>query len=208
MADNIFPACYFPPIPWFAAAVRHQTIHLDGKQPYRKQQLSSRTYIKGANGVLPLTIPVERRDRHHPISEKKVSFAQKWVHQHKISLTSAYAKSPYFEFYGEELIAIFDRRQADLKDWLEASIWWGLHSLGWKGQLLWDREESPDYKFDYRKDFDTDINNWPDWFASREYGQVFGDYQQGLSIIDLVLNLGPEAPAYLKTVWKDEQKQG
>lgn len=205
MPDNLFPACYFPPIPWYVAALRQKTIYLDGALPYRKQQLSSRTHIKVANRTLPLTLPVERRDRHHPLIEKKVSFAERWPHQHWMSLRSAYANSPYFEFYGDELATLLQQRHAYLHQWLTASTRWGLASLGWEGKVEWVNKlpkEELSATSDYRNSFDPTLRDLPSWFVPKPYPQVFEGFTPGLSIIDLILNLGPEAPSYLKSTWQ------
>jgi len=200
MPVNLFPACFFPPIPWYVAACQHEELYLDARQPYRKQQYSSRAYIKVANRVMPLTLPVERRDRHHPIQEKRVVWAENWPHQHWQSLVSAYANSPYFEFYREELAQIYQERFLYLHEWLSATTHWGLKAVEWEGEVKW-ATGAQEAQADYRRDFDPTRRVQPAWFAPISYPQVFEGFDEGLSILDLVFNLGPESRLYLRQAW-------
>ncbi len=200
MSQAIFPACFFPPIPWYAAAMRHSHIVLDGEAPYRKQQLNSRSYIKVSNRVLPLTLPIEKRDHHDPIIEKRVSYAEKWPHQHWMSLISAYTHSPYFEYYRDELQQLYQSRPASLPDWLLKSTQWGLSCIGWTGTLQWSRQVQNEKLIaakDYRNEFDAKRKKLPSWFIPEPYPQVFGGFSAGLGVMDLIFNLGPEARGYL-----------
>ena len=38
---------------------------------------------------------------------------------------------------------------------------------------------------------------WMDYHGYPEYPQVFGPFEHGVSVLDLLLNCGPDAPRYL-----------
>lgn len=195
-----FPLYYFPPVPWFVAALQQEAVWLDLDQPYRKQQYSSRTIIKVANRVLPLTIPVGRRSAQAPLSAKEISFAEDWAGQHWRSLTMAYRNSPYFLYYEDKLAPLFTNPESTLVPHnvrclqavcalLQVEIPWATNAPG------------PDAA-DYRAAFDPRLRSLPPWFRPAPYPQVFPPFVAGLSILDLLFNLGPESAAYLQAAWQ------
>lgn len=196
---NIYPICYFPPIPWFSAAIQENTLLLEVHQHYRKQQFTSRTWIRASNRTLPLTVPVGKRGAKIPIKDKRISYSEKWPHQHWQSLIAAYANSPYFEFYREDLEAFFQQEFTFLPDLLLASLELtkGILQADFKVMLTEEYLLSEAYEADFRNSFDPSLQQLPDWFGAREYPQVFEGFVPGLSILDLVFNLGPESRLYL-----------
>lgn len=196
---KILPLCYFPPVHWYAALAAEEEVWLEVCQHYRKQQLSSRTLIKVANRVLPLTIPVRRRGAKIAIRDKKMSHAENWQIQHWRSLESAYRNSPYFEYYGEEIQQSIVRAEENLLDFLMAQIDLMNNFLGIETKIRFTDTylEPGNQKEDLRGDFSARVGILPEWFHTTPYPQVFGEFQAGLSILDLLFNLGPEARVLL-----------
>jgi hypothetical protein len=204
LPEAIFPACYFPPVAWFVAALREEApLLIEGQQPYRKQRLSSRAHIRVPNRVMPLTIPVERRSALVPVHQKRISYAENWPHQHWQSLRAGYANSPYFEFFATELEAFYQARPPWLIDLLLASTQLALTWLGRSSDLTITEALHPAeaYVRDYRQAFDPGAKVLPTWFEPTPYPQVFGEFHPGLSILDLLCNMGGEARAYLLDHW-------
>ncbi|MCI4670012.1 MAG: WbqC family protein [Bacteroidia bacterium] len=196
---KILPVCYFPPVHWFAAICSEEEILLEVCQHYRKQQLTSRTHILVANRVLPLTIPVKRRGAKIPIKDKKISLEENWALQHWRSLESAYKNSPFFEYYDEEIKAEIFNREENLLNYLMSHISLMNSLMGITTRISFtEKYVERDSPFqDLRGDFDSGAKNLPSWFNPRPYPQVFGEFQAGLSILDLLFNLGPESKAFL-----------
>ena len=197
---TIFPIAYFPPIPWFAAAIREKDIILEVCQHFRKQQYTNRMQIKGPNRIMPLTVPVGRKGAKLPIKEKKISYSENWQRQHWRSLIAAYKGSPYFEFYDHKMEPLFAQEFESLIDLNVATIKTCLDILGIEIEMSFSRsfEESETYNQDFRNDFDPSLKTLPDWFNTIPYVQVFDGFTPGLSILDLIFNLGPESRLLLK----------
>lgn len=198
---GILPLCYFPPVSWWAAALALRgPLLLEAWQPYQKQQLSSRAHIRTANRVLPLTVLVARRDSHAPLALKQVSFAENWPRQHWRTLETAYRNAPYFEYYADGLRALLEAPPEQLADLLMATVSlagaWLREDFQW--QLTAQRLPPGAVQPDLRTAFDPSLRSLPPWFRAEPYAQVFGGFSPGLSILDLVFNLGPEAPAWLR----------
>lgn len=201
--QTVFPLCYFPPIPWFVAALRHGQVWLDAGQPYRKQQYSSRAFIQVANRTLPLTIPVERRSARAPLRDKAISFAEDWAGQHWRSLRTAYRNSPYFTYYEDRLAPLFHAPEAQLAAHNRRCLQVVLDLLHLDLDLGDLPGEAPAPAADYRQAFDPSLRTLPPWFDPQPYGQVFEPFVPGLSILDLLCNLGPESSTYLRATWRE-----
>lgn len=204
---KILPVCYFPPVHWYAALLAEKAVILEVCQHYRKQQLTSRTWIKVANRSLPLTIPVRRRGAKVAIRDKKISFDENWQLHHWRSLESAYRNSPYFEFYGEEIRESLMIQEDNLLNFVMRQTHLIRKLLGIETEILLSKQylESESEQKDLRGDFPSGMNGLPKWFREIPYPQVFGEFQAGLSILDLLFNLGPESKVILlKSISKDD----
>jgi hypothetical protein len=205
MSDAVFPLCYFPPIPWFVAALQEPgSLSLELHQPYRKQQFSSRAHIRVPNRVMLLTIPVERRSARAALHQKRISYAEPWPHQHWQALRTSYGNSPFFEFFAPELEQLYQSPPLVLSELLLESTKLSIKWLGLDISLRLTEALRPEatYARDYRAAFDPSLRSLPPWFAAHPYPQVFGEFQAGLSILDLLCNLGGESRAYLLDNWQ------
>ena len=87
---------------------------IDLGEHYRKQSFRNRCDILGANGVIPLTVPVYKTSGEKTASrEVRIDRSKAWQHQHWNSIHSAYKNSPYFDYYAEMFEPIY-REPADL----------------------------------------------------------------------------------------------
>jgi len=98
--NTLFPIAYLPPVSYVALCCRSGTILLEKHEHYVKQSLRNRALIYGANGILPLIIPV----RHDglatlPVHEVRIDYSTPWQKIHWRSITSAYRNSAFFEYY-------------------------------------------------------------------------------------------------------------
>lgn len=203
----IFPLHYFPCVAWLAAVFRQPVIYLDPHKPYQKQQYSSRAFIKTANQVTTLTLPVERRSKHAPLSQKALTFQEKWAGNHLRSIRFAYQHSPYFAFFEDELADLYATPPANLAEWNVATTRFLLTGLQWEGEirLLENAVDIGTKPLDFRGAFDPTRHEVPDWFAAAPYEQVFPGFDPNLSGLDLLFNLGLEARLYLQASAKPEK---
>lgn len=192
---SVFPICYFGPIHWYAAALAEFPIILEANQHYQKQTYSSRTYIKMANRIMPLVIPVGRRGNRISIKEKRISYEEKWQINHWRSLKTAYQNSPYFEYYADMLQEFYQKKFNFLID-LQLSSLEIINTalkLGLDFSLTTSYLSTDNYGMDYRNAFIKKRNSLPSWFKPIPYTQVFEGFDAGLSILDLLFNEGPSA---------------
>jgi len=157
------------------------------KHTFQKQTQLSQYDIMGANGPLKLSVPTVKASRKGLYSEVLIDSSSDWQLEHWKSISSAYLKSPFFQYYDYKLEILYKDRFKSLLDFNCAAF-----EVVSKCLKL-DKE--------YKLDSKTDIY-YKDFLQSHEtYPQVFDHkhaFQQNLSILDLIFNLGPEALDFLK----------
>ena len=79
-------------------------------ETYQKQTFRNRCRILTPQGVEDLVIPIEQGARQDcPIREVRISSHDHWWTRHLQALKSAYGKSPFFEFYIDDIASLYER---------------------------------------------------------------------------------------------------
>lgn len=204
---KIFPVYYFPPVSWFAALSAETEVVLEQWIHFRKQQYTTRCYIRGANKVQLLSLPIVRDGEQVPLCKKQVSYEQGWQKDHWRGIESAYRSAPYFEYYEHEFAGFFREKHDTLLGFHLHVLPFLLRWLNLEVRYtLSDKFTGPEFwSGDLRDAFDPS-GKPPAWFRCEPYTQVFGeDFVPDLSILDLLFNLGPESGAYLRRAVNQEQ---
>lgn len=193
---------YFPSIAHFIAIANANDLVFEVMDNYQKQTYRNRTLIYGANGKLPLTIPVKYSQKNRQLyKDICIANEEHWQLLHWKSLESAYKTSPFFEYYEDELRPLFFYKVENLMahnlkcfetimDCLQLEI-----AISKTSSF----EKAPTTQIDFRH-----LAN-----ARKEatqtlapYTQVFNDkhgFIGNLSILDLLFNEGPNAITYLES---------
>lgn len=196
----LYPTC-FPTIASYIVIAQAERLVFEVNDSYQKQTYRNRCYIYGANGKLGLYIPVQYSQKNRQnTSEILIDNSSNWQSTHWKSLESAYKKSPYFEYYQDELISLFTRKKDSL-------LVFNLECIEVVNRCLnldidsskttnFNKEKKEnDYRYlvNARKESEIKIN---------PYIQVFQEkhgFINNLSILDLLFNEGPNAKSYLQT---------
>lgn len=195
----LLPPRLFGSVGYYAVMAAYGHVVVDAAMRFDKRQKAVHRYdIVDTRQRLALTVPIIKPHGcdHAPTwDDARISRHNEWWRLHLTALESAYGRTPFFEFIidrfaplftdpGEsdvaESVLSFDRRaDAIIRDILGISA---------------EDVQCGERVIDMRKaDFDT-----PDM---KPYWQVRADrlgFQPSLSILDLIFNLGPEAPVYLR----------
>jgi hypothetical protein len=200
----IMPSCYFGSIAYYAVLAKHPVV-IDLNENYRKQTYRTRCDIYGANGRLSLSVPVVRPHMQKtPVKEIALRYDEEWRNIHWRSLTSAYRRSPYFEYYEDLIAPIFEAKYSSLRELNEAAHLFVCDAL----QMRFDITSADEYVeqgTDFRGEFKPSKNS-VNLKAIQRYFQVFEEkegFLPNLSILDLIFNQGPESVAYLQTLSLD-----
>lgn len=192
----VLPSCPFPSIYWFNQLTNKEEVWIDSSENYPKQTYRNRYDILGPNGRQSLTLPVHRPSGvKTPIGEIQISYGS-WVNTHLGAIRSAYGKAAFFDHFIDEIASLYTRRPALLIDF-------NLQSL----QII-QRVIAPQIKVAYTsewldfKENDVRLHFEPSFVAPnfKAYPQVFSDrfpFQNNLSVLDLVFNMGPKSKEYI-----------
>lgn len=193
---------YLAPIPVYAQLYAGEGFLIDGSSPFIKQTYRNRAVIATENGTLPLTIPVVHDGGRTAMRDVRISEHGNWRHQHWNALVSAYRNSPFFEYYADDFAHFYEERDGFLMDFNMR-----LHSvvceLAGIERAVRDVAEhevsllSGEGAFcDVRYLAEPKVLADRAVSASQPYYQVFAGrngFIPGLSIVDLLFNMGPES---------------
>ncbi|KQT16792.1 hypothetical protein ASG31_10460 [Chryseobacterium sp. Leaf404] len=203
MQNILLPVFYLPPVSWFSEFLNDENeISLEQSENFPKQTYRNRCNIYGANGKLSLIIPINHNG-NRDYKSIEMSYRENWPNLHWKSIKTAYQSSPYFEYYEDKLVKIFEMREKFLFDF-------NLKSLETIQQIL-KTEKAYSLNTEYRKipegvDFrDSFSAKKESEYEAEEYYQTFSDklgFIKDLSIIDLLCNKGPESVTYIRNVNK------
>lgn len=205
----VFPALYNGPVNYYSRLVKQQEIVLEQYDSYTKQSYRNRCLIMGPNGIITLSIPVNRaRGVKTHMRDIRIDYDSNWNKIHWRSLVASYASSPFFEYLADEINPLYQKRFTFLVDLNQQLLEHTLGFLGLDMQLSRSKAFTP---LESEKDPRNYIHPKKDQavedpgFLPQEYHQVFSDrlgFHPNLSILDLIFNVGPEALAYLHACLK------
>jgi hypothetical protein len=192
---------YFPSISHFVAMAQADRIVLEVEDHFQKQTNRNRTYIYSPNGIQLLNIPIKHtKERHQNIKEVQLETAFDWQKQHFKSLEAAYRTSPFFEYFEDSLLPIYNKKYRFLMDLNLESMSIVSKCLG----MTFEYEKTIEYFHEVKEYVDCRklVNGKKDNSTFEPYTQVFGDkhgFINNLSILDLLFNEGRFALDYLKS---------
>src|SRR5215469_11150397 len=139
----IIDSQYFPSIIYYKISYNSTHMYFDQFETYQKMGFRNRCSIAGAEGILQLSSPLAGgRDQRTLMRDVRVEERQAWQRQHWRTIHSCYSRSPWFDYYRDELERLFGKPVQFLLDWNLACFEWSLGALGLTPVLsLTDRYE-------------------------------------------------------------------
>lgn len=205
----VLPPILCGSIGYYALLASYKNVVIDRYCRYdKRRKLMHRYEIADVNGRLTLTIPIVKPRIGATWNDAGVSAHGGWWNIHKVALWSAYGRTPFFEYYIDELMPYLQSRDGvqseslmELNLGIDAVI---RQILGIDSDV---RCELTTEEKELIKNGDSSIidhrNSTFDLDQSVEYYQVRA-LQQGfipnLTILDLIFNMGPESPLVLKKI--------
>jgi hypothetical protein len=217
MMNLVVDLQYFPSVTLYKNLHKFSNIVFDQYEHYQKMSFRSRCQIAGSAGVINLSVPlVKGRDQKTVMKDVRISDRDRWQEQHWKTILSCYSRSPWFEYYREELGDLYQKPVVFLIDWNLACFEWSLKMLplsvrftltetwqknydgqewiDWRGRLLPKNRSLSGVMEDV-----LPAGRIPEKLES--YYQVFAErtgFLPGLSILDLLFCEGKRAVTYLK----------
>jgi hypothetical protein len=225
MRIAIIQSCYVPWRGFFDLIARCDEYVIFDSVQYAKRHWHNRNRIKTAAGPEWLTIPVLSKGRYEqPIDE--VEIEKPWTDKHWRALELAYRRAPFFEALaptvrGWYLRADKEKRLTEVNDLFlrEIARFLGLGTRivrdtdypgqGAKTERLLEiaRAAGADYYLsgpsaraylDEAQFAAAGIEvEWMSYEGYPGYPQLHGGFEAAVSVLDLIFNVGPDAPRYI-----------
>lgn len=201
MKNILLPAAYFGNIEYFSLLLSADKILMENHEHFIKQTYRNRCEIYGANGKLDLIVPIKRgRSERIVMNKAIIDNTSNWQKLHWRSIESGYRRSPYFEYYEDKFLSLFERKFETLMELDSEITRFILSLLKENREITWTstyEKDYPDTK-DLRLHFDPKKR---ESFQHTKYTQVFENktgFISNLSILDLLFNTGPQGVSILK----------
>ena len=199
-------------------------VFLDMPQ-YKKREFQNRNRIKGPKGEIWLTVPVLSKGKfEQPIKDVEIDNTQAWQKSHWGTISQNLKKAPHWARYAHGLEAFYTKRYEKLSDLnLEMTVWffqqlgiatpWKIESeigtstesterlielckktgataylsgAGGKGYMDETRFQAEGLGLQYQH------------YTHPTYSQLHGGFLPYMSIVDLLMNVGPDSLAVLR----------
>ncbi len=203
----VLPSLLFPAVEYYAVMAAYGNVVIDTSIPYDKRRKDAHRFdIADTRGRLSLTVPIAKPQFSMRPTWGDVSVSEhgEWWGKHLTALESAYGRTPYFEFYIDTFKPFFSRvtpqkfgNVLSLNRVANAAVC----SILGINEPLYATSVPDGYKDNRENRFEP--------ASPVVYHQVRQDslgFISGLSILDLIFNLGPESPLYLRHLQKVPQE--
>lgn len=197
----LFQPTYFSPIIQYVGIAKSSKIIFEAEDNFQKQTYRNRCYIYTSYGKHVLIVPVQH---NKSIKEKtkdvQIDYKDNWQKLHLRTLITAYNSSPFFEYYIDDLLPIFEKQTTFLLDLNLKCHEFLMDAL----QLEIPSKKTTTFNIepeflDLRKlALAKEKNN----FQLKRYIQVFEEnhgFITNLSMLDLLFMEGPNALNYLES---------
>lgn len=190
----LLSTAYLPNLQYLKNVLRADTIVLEAHEHFVRQSYRNRAEVLTSNGKLTLTIPLLKQTEKEIISNKRISYAENWQHQHWRTIVSSYKSSPYFEFFEDDLKPFYEKKYEFLWEYNTEILKAILHILRIKKNIAVSSQYDPmptQYK-DLRSL--SNVNPVAD-NSTQPYYQVFADklgFVSNPSCLDALFNIGLE----------------
>lgn len=198
--------CLFADIAWFANLSRGSSILISLDERWNKRFKPTHRYkIADVNGPISLTIPVAKPESlsNCRYGDIRLSTHGNWWHTHRWTLESGYGRTPFFEFYFPRFEKFFNADSVNnypfLWEYFVATTQEILKLLDIEAEIKTvsscdGRQDVVSEEVSQHVSPESEIR--PYWQIRQ---QQFG-FLPGLSILDLIFNIGPEAALYIRNL--------
>jgi hypothetical protein len=181
---------YFGCINLHSVLFKNTNVFFDKFEHFQKMSFRNRCIVAGSNGLINLTVPVVGgRNTKQLMKDVKINYMENWQQQHWRTIVSCYARSPFFEFYQDELEILLKKQYTYLCDLNAQTFTWINKQL----RNNYTVSATDSYIKNYPPDTEDARNRWlPNNYARNNHiksQQVFetkNGFHPNLSILDLL----------------------
>jgi hypothetical protein len=204
----VLSTAYLPSVEYMAMWMHAPATYLEQYEYFEKQSYRNRCRIASSTGAMELSIPVERPSGNRTlIRDVRLSDHGNWAQQHWKAIESSYQSSAFFEYFADELKAIYDN---------PAECLWDFNRQLMELLASWLEIDKPLLTTEAFGAVPDDALVLRQLLHPKKpgivarlpvYYQVFASksgFIPNLSVLDLVMNCGNEAILYLDSFKNDK----
>lgn len=194
---------------------------------YTRRDWRNRNLIKTAHGLQWLTIPVEVKGRYYQkINETRVSDSS-WTKSHWQTLAHNYSRAPHFKTFAPVIEQLYGECREVMLSKVNYKFMRAIcEILGIRTRLSWSMDHtllegkterlvalckavgaseylSGPTARGYLDETQFQMGgiklSYMDYSGYPPYPQLFGAFEHGVTILDLMFNVGPDAPRFMKS---------
>ena len=183
-------------IQFYSLFAHSKEVLLEKNAHYVKQTYRNRCQILTANGVMNLTIPVEKVSGEKMLDKDVKISPTDWQRVHWTAIESAYNNSPFFLYYEDDIRPMYEKKYDFLLDFnleLQEKL---VSLLGLTTEFKLTENYIDSYENDLREVLSPKYKGDYPNFNTESYFQVFKEkygFVENLSIYDLLFNMGNES---------------
>lgn len=192
-------------IQYYSLFAHYKEVLIERYAHYVKQTYRNRCQILTANGVMNLTIPVEKVSGEKMLDKDVRISSTDWQRVHWNAIESAYNNSPFFLYYEDDIRLMYEKRFDFLLDFnlqLQEIL---VSLLGLQTEFKLTENYIDSHEYDLREVLSPKYKGELLNFNSTPYYQVFKEkygFVENLSIYDLLFNMGNESVLILRDSYK------
>lgn len=194
---------YLPNLEFFNCIQSFSEVIIESNENFVKQSYRNRCYILGAHKTEMLVVPVIDGNKKVLIKDVKIDYSQRWDVNHWRTISAAYGKSPFYEFYSDYFRNIYDKKHIYLWDLNLEMLTMCLKLLRVNKTIrqteVYEKEVNSTV-FDARNLINPKkVSDSSQFYRPSPYQQNFGnEFVPNLSVIDLLFCRGNQATEILK----------
>lgn len=184
---------YFPCIAWYQSFLQAANPIIECYEYFERTTFRNRCEVAGPNGKITLSIPLERgRNQRTVMKDVRVCNKEKWQLLHFKTLSASYRRTPYFEYYEEELRPLFEKHYNFLMDINLDSLQLlnKLLKLNHSYALTEAYEKAPERALNLRRTFDPKMNAFDFLPVYMQNFEERHGFIPNLSTLDLLFSCG------------------
>lgn len=204
MKTVFLSSAYLAPIQYYSKLANFP-VYIEKQENYVKQTYRNRCNIASANGVLALTIPVDKGNELKCLTKDvRIAYQEDWQTLHWRAIISAYNSTPFFEYYRDDFAPFYEKKWEFLFDFNNEIQQKVIELLDIDVDIKFTEGYKMDFsanEIDMRESIHPKKNTGDNEFSLSPYYQVFEHkfgFLPNLSIIDLLFNMGNEAVIVLQ----------
>lgn len=196
---GVFAPVLFAPVEYYAALASFPAAVIDTSARYDKRFKQAHRYtIADTRGPLTLTVPHSSPGPGRTWDVTPLSDHGRWWDVHRVAWESAYGRTPFFEYYIDRFLPLLKWNEGmTVGGYIRKADALVREILGLETETVYTFPDlSGEGVADLRREDFTPV-------SPVEYYQVRADrlgFIGGLSVLDLIFNMGTEAPLVLKKI--------